>query len=178
MWWLRCRIGVALGEPRTPDIGTKSRCVVFRSFDPENAIRVRGFCQCDALHTQRLVTHSRRTTSQYFEETMGMSGGLEVAGRLHGPSVVRVFLSLTPNFSWVNHAPAAVQPLQRFPLTSDLLTYQWFPRNTEKFFGGSVSQVFACAKRRTGRIPARETHSRGQNCGKLRNGISCLCQEF
>ena len=41
----------------------------------------------------------------------------EVAGRLHGPSVVRVFLSLTPNFSWVNHAPAAVQPLQRFPLT-------------------------------------------------------------
>ena len=63
---------------RTPDIGTKSRCVVFRSFDPENAIRVRGFCQCDALHTQRLVTHSRRTTSQYFEETIGMSGGLKV----------------------------------------------------------------------------------------------------
>ena len=60
----------------------------------------------------------------------------------------------------------------------DLLTYPWFPRNTEKLFGGSVSQVFACAKRRTGRIPARESHSRGQNCGKLRNGISCLCQEF
>jgi len=41
----------------------------------------------------------------------------EVARRLHGPSVVRVFLSLTPNFSWVYHAPAAVQPFQRFPLT-------------------------------------------------------------
>ena len=40
----------------------------------------------------------------------------EVTRRLHGPSVVRVFLSLTPNFSWVNHAPAAVQPFQRFPL--------------------------------------------------------------
>ena len=65
------------GDFRTPDIGTKSRCVVFRSFDPENAFRVRGFCQCDALHTQRLVTHSRRKTSQYFEETIGMSGGLE-----------------------------------------------------------------------------------------------------
>ena len=43
---------------RTPDIGMKSHCVVFRSFDPENAIRVRGFCPCDALHTQRLLTHS------------------------------------------------------------------------------------------------------------------------
>jgi len=64
-------------KPRTPDIGTKSRCVVFRSFDPENAFRVRGFCQCDALHTQRLVTRSRRKTSQYFEETIGMSGGLK-----------------------------------------------------------------------------------------------------
>ena len=71
-------------KSRTPDIGTKSRCVVFRSFDPENAIRVRGFCQCDALHTQRLVTHSRRTTSQYFEETMGMSGGLK-SGVWNGP---------------------------------------------------------------------------------------------
>ena len=28
-----------------------------------------------------------------------------------------LFLSLTPNFSWVNHAPAAFQPFQRFPLT-------------------------------------------------------------
>jgi len=72
-------------ESRTPDIGTKSRCVVFRSFDPENAFRVRGFCQCDALHTQRLVTHSRRKTSQYFEETIGMSGGLESSLPVIGP---------------------------------------------------------------------------------------------
>ena len=82
-------------DSRTPDIGTKSRCVVFRSFDPENAIRVRGFCQCDALHTQRLVTHSRRKTSQYFEETIGMSGGLDSFSARHALRPRQAFKALT-----------------------------------------------------------------------------------
>jgi hypothetical protein len=120
---------------RTPDIGTKFRCVVFRSFDPEVAIRVRGFCPCDALHTQRLLTPSA-------EKILSISRKPGVCQEVWSS----IFLSWRFRFRVITSREMSLLTPSRF-LTSAGLDYAIHSGLAERVLGRAGKGMLSCPVR-------------------------------